>query len=63
MADGETTSLRDDLLIGVKAIAEYRGESPRRTVYLLEKRLLPGRKRGRVWESTKSALHRDAHDF
>jgi hypothetical protein len=30
MADGETTSLRDDLLIGVNAIADSRGESPRR---------------------------------
>lgn len=48
------TTLADDVLRGVRAIAEFRGESVRRTYYLLEKRQIPGFKEGGVWTSRKS---------
>ena len=53
------TELRDDLLVGVVKIAEWRGEPTRRTYYLLERGLLPGYKRGRIWELRKSTALAD----
>jgi hypothetical protein len=47
-------TLADNLLRGVKAIAEFRGESPRRMNYLLERGLLPGFKIGNRWYLRKS---------
>jgi hypothetical protein len=48
-----------DVLRTVKAIAEYRGESERRTHYLLQKGLIPGAYQiGSRWELSKSAHDR-----
>ena len=57
-----TPSLRDDILCGVKAIAGYTGNSERRTVYLLERGLLPAGKVGALWIASKAKLrcHYDA---
>ena len=52
-------SLADDRLRGVTEIAEFTGESTRRTYYLLERGLLPGYKRGSIWESRKSTIIAD----
>ena len=49
-------SLADDFLRGVTAIAEFRGEKPRRTYHLLETGQLPAYKEGGVWNSRKSTL-------
>jgi hypothetical protein len=46
--------LAEDLLSGVKAIAEYRGEPERRTYHLLETGQIPGYKLGGRWNSRKS---------
>ena len=46
--------LSEDHLSGVKAIAEYRGESVRRTYHLLETGQIPGFKLGGRWNSRKS---------
>ena len=51
--------LRDDTLRGAKAIADFIGESERRTFYLLEKRQLVAFKRGEIWHSRKSTILRD----
>lgn len=51
--------LADDLLKGVPQIAEYTGDSERRTYYLLENDLIPGFKVGTRWHSRKSQL--DSH--
>jgi hypothetical protein len=48
----------DDVLHGVEEIAEYRNEPVRRTYYLLEKKLLPAFKLGRIWEMRKSTHDR-----
>lgn len=53
------TSLADDLLRGVRAIAEFRGEPTRRTYYLLENKTIPGFKIGHLWHARKSAILRD----
>ena len=50
--------LRDDLLKGAASIADYIGESPRRTFYLLEHGLIPGFKRGGRWNLRKSTMIR-----
>ena len=49
-------SLKDDLLTGAQAIADYIGEDKRKAYYLLENGLIPGRKRGAEWISRKSSL-------
>lgn len=49
-------SLADDLLRGVKPIAEFIGESERRTFYLLERRYIPGGKIGAAWVASKKVL-------
>jgi hypothetical protein len=46
----------DDLLRGVKKIAEFTGESDRRALYLLESGHLPGGKSGRIWIASKRVL-------
>jgi hypothetical protein len=45
-----------DVLRGVKAISQFTGEPERRTVYLLEKGLLPGGKIGAIWTASKRKL-------
>ena len=47
-------SLKDDVLRGVREIAKYRGEKPRRTYHLLETGQIPGYKEGGVWTTRKS---------
>jgi hypothetical protein len=49
-------TLKDDLLSGAAAIADYTGFSLRRVFHLLERGLLPGRKLGGTWISSKRAL-------
>lgn len=51
--------LSDDLLKGVKQIANHTGDGERRTYYLLEHGLIPGFKIGAIWHARKSSL--DAH--
>ena len=48
--------LRDDLLKGAASIADYIGESPRRTFYLLERGQIPGFKCGGRWNLRKSTM-------
>ena len=51
--------LKDDLMKGVARIAEFQGEPKRRTYYMLERRLLPGFKRGGIWYARKSTILAD----
>ncbi len=51
--------LADDLLRGVLAIAEWRGDTERRTYYLLEKKQIPGFKIGGIWHARKSTMFAD----
>ncbi|HEX2525291.1 MAG TPA: hypothetical protein VHL31_03190 [Geminicoccus sp.] len=46
----------DDLLQGAEAIAAFVGEPRRRTIYLLEKGLLPAGKLGTRWVASKQRL-------
>jgi hypothetical protein len=48
--------VRDDLLWGVRAIAEETGQSERTVYYQLEKGLLPGGKSGQIWVASRQAL-------
>jgi hypothetical protein len=50
------TSLADDLLRGIKPIAEFIGETERRTYYLCEKGYVPAGKLGATWVASKRAL-------
>jgi hypothetical protein len=52
----EAEDLADDRLTGVEAIAAFRGESRRRTAYLLEKERIPAGKEGRIWIASKRVL-------
>jgi hypothetical protein len=54
-ADGDG-SLADDLVRGVKPIAEFLGESERRTSYLLERAYVPAGTVGSAWVASKKAL-------
>jgi hypothetical protein len=45
-----------DLLRGAQAIADYTGNTYRRTVYLLATKQLPGWKIGQEWHSTKPKI-------
>jgi hypothetical protein len=49
-------ALADDLLFGAQAIADELGVSVRKTFYLLERSLIPARKIGATWTSTRSRL-------
>jgi hypothetical protein len=53
---GADASLADDLLRGVKEIAAFIGEPPRRTFYLLEKKLIPAGKVGANYIASKRTL-------
>ncbi len=48
--------LKDDMLKGAKAIAEFLGEDQRRVFYMLERKQIPGFKRGGLWNARKSTL-------
>jgi hypothetical protein len=48
----------EDLLRGVPAIAEYIGETERKTYYQCEKGLIPVGKLGATWIASKTKLRR-----
>jgi hypothetical protein len=61
-SDGVTDlSLKSDRLRGAKKIADFRGDDLRRTYYLLERKIIPAFKEGRVWVASKQAL-RDQYE-
>ncbi len=47
--------LKDDILRGVNAIAEFRDEKTRRTYHLLETGQIPGFKEGGQWVTRRSS--------
>jgi hypothetical protein len=49
-------TLKDEILRGIKDIAEFIGEKPRRVFYLAEAGLLPLTKEGSTWVGLKAAL-------
>jgi hypothetical protein len=53
---GDTATLAEDLLRGVPKIANYIGESVRRTYYLLNEGYIPAGKEGAFWVAQKSRL-------
>jgi hypothetical protein len=53
-----SNSLADDLLRGVKSIAEFIGESERKTFYLCERGYIPHGKLGTHLVASKTALRR-----
>jgi hypothetical protein len=52
--DGYTVA--EDKLRGVSAIAQFRGDSVRRTYYLCERRLIPVGKEGSLYVASKRQL-------
>jgi hypothetical protein len=51
-----SSSLASDLLWGARAIGAEIGRAPGKVYYMLEKGLIPGKKMGGTWTSSKSAL-------
>jgi hypothetical protein len=47
------------ILWGAAAIGHFIGKDRRQTYWLLENKLLPGRKKGKIWTSTKAELAAD----
>jgi hypothetical protein len=56
MPTNDDPPLADDRLPGVKKIAEFLGESERRTQYLIETRQIPVPKLGNRYEGSKTRL-------
>lgn len=56
LRDDETEELKDDLVWGGAAIAREIGRSERQAYHMLEMGLIPGRKVGALWVSTRSGL-------
>jgi hypothetical protein len=54
--NGTESVLADDLLRGVKPIAEFIGESERRTFYLCQRGYIPCGKLGATWVGSKRVL-------
>ena len=52
----EQHSLAEDKLCGIKEIAKFLGETPRRTHYMLEKKAIPSFKCAGRWYAMKSRL-------
>jgi len=52
------SDLAADILTGAEAIGKEIGENRRKTFYLLSRGLIPGRKQGGAWISTRSALRK-----
>ena len=50
------TDIGQDLLWGCRAISDHIGQPERKTVYMLERGLLPGGKSGARWVASKSAI-------
>ena len=55
-AAADPVPLAEDLLRGCARIAEFLGESERRTFYLLQTGQIPAGEVGTVWVASKSAL-------
>jgi hypothetical protein len=54
--DEQNADLAHDLLRGVSAISQFTGDSPRRTYYLIERKLLPVFRHGGKWCARRSTL-------
>ena len=54
--DGPPDSLKRDLLRGAAEISDYIGESKRRTLYKLERGIIPAGKDGRCWVGSKRLI-------
>jgi hypothetical protein len=52
----ETDTIADDRLVGAEAIAKFRGDSVRRTRYLIERGLLPVGREGDIIVASKRTL-------
>ena len=52
----QPASLKHDILRGAAAISDFIGESERRTLYKLEKGLIPAGKDGRNWVGSKRLI-------
>ena len=50
----DKTTLSDDVLTGAAEIAAHLGCSERRSYYMLERRIIPGFKLGRIWHMRRS---------
>ena len=48
------SDLKDDLLSGASAIADYLNQDERKTYYQLERGYIPGFKVGSIWHMRKS---------
>lgn len=55
-AGTDSNELAVDLLWGAKAIADEIGVGPRKTFYMLEKGMIPARKVGALWVSSRQRL-------
>jgi len=53
----QSTTLADDLLVGVRAIARFTGEPERRVRHLISHHKLPAFKRGGLFYARKSLLN------
>jgi hypothetical protein len=56
MEGAQMASPAEDVLSGAKAIAEFIGESERRTHYLLDRGLLPAGQMGTRWVGSKKRI-------
>jgi hypothetical protein len=59
----EPSDLADDLLRGIKRIAEFIGETESRTNYLGRRKLIPIGKIGRSWIASKRRLRKHYADL
>jgi hypothetical protein len=59
--ENDDDDLAEDRLVGAEAIAAYRGESVRRTRYLLSLGLIPHGREGRQIVGSKRAIRRAWH--
>jgi hypothetical protein len=55
---GAAPTPHTEVLWGAKAIADFIGKDERTTFYLLQKNMLPARKVGSAWTTTRSRLLR-----
>jgi len=58
LTENDETADTDKILWGAQAIAEEINRDVRQTHYLLEKRLIPGKKTGKLWTSSRNQLRR-----
>lgn len=55
-------NLADDLIVGLRAIGDEIGRTPRQAQHLIHIRQIPAFRLGGQWASTKSALRRRISD-